>query len=172
MMTDHHAVVQQEPPVTATAATSTLPCTYQQQQQHHHHHHVVTTTATGIQRRSTVLQEQGPIIAQPVSSPSLLILCGLFAGIAQAGVFNPYDRALYLSVRDNRPFLHSSNWHNPYTGFLQSISGRAIQGGLYFPLEHYFLHTLNKSSKIEFLGWYCCWCCECDIVKSNIGCQV
>jgi Mitochondrial carrier protein len=99
-----------------------------------------TTRPADISRRSTILQEEGPI-AEPTHSTSFI--CGLLAGIAQAGVFNPYDRALYLSVRDNRKFLHPINWYNPYTGFVQSISGRAIQGGLYFPLEHYFLHTLN-----------------------------
>ena len=101
-----------------------------------------TTRIPELSRRSTILQEEGPI-AEPTHSTSFI--CGLLAGIAQAGVFNPYDRALYLSIRDNRRFLHPINWYNPYTGFMQSISGRAIQGGLYFPLEHYFLHTLNDN---------------------------
>lgn len=99
-----------------------------------------TTRTIELSRRSTILQEEGPI-AEPTHSTSFI--CGLLAGVAQAGVFNPYDRALYLSIRDDRKFLHPINWHKPYTGFMQSISGRAIQGGLYFPLEHYFLHTLN-----------------------------
>lgn len=82
-------------------------------------------------------------IAEPVNSASLV--CGLLAGVAQAGVFNPYDRALYLSIRDDRPFLHRANWHNPYTGFAQAIGGRAINGGLYFPVEHFFLRCLNDT---------------------------
>jgi Mitochondrial carrier protein len=106
-------------------------------------------------RRSTVLQ--GPI-AEPVNSASLI--CGLSAGVAQAGVFNPYDRALYLSVKDNRPFLHPTNWYRPYTGFAQSLGGRAVQGGLYFPLEHFFLRFINKTyhkseesdAKLNFLA--------------------
>jgi hypothetical protein len=67
------------------------------------------------------------------------LICGLLAGVAQAGVFNPYDRALYLSVTNNRPFLHRENWTHPYRGFIQSLGGRALAGGLYFPLEQFFL---------------------------------
>lgn len=61
--------------------------------------------------------------------------CGLGAGVIQAGLFNPYDRALFLSVRDKSPFLHADNFRRPYQGFLQSVGGRAISGGLFFPLE-------------------------------------
>jgi hypothetical protein len=80
-------------------------------------------------------------IADPVDYSSLL--CGLLAGVAQAGIFNPYDRALYLSVRDHRPFLSWENFKSPYTGFFQSIGGRALSGGLYFPLEHFFLRLMD-----------------------------
>jgi Mitochondrial carrier protein len=64
--------------------------------------------------------------------------CGLLAGVLQAGLFNPFDRALYLSVKNHVPFLSVANFQNPYQGFSQSIFGRALSGGLYFPLEHYF----------------------------------
>jgi hypothetical protein len=70
------------------------------------------------------------------------LLCGLLAGVAQAGLFNPYDRALYLSVRDERPFLHAGNWTHPYLGFVQSLNTRALAGGLYFPLEHLALQLV------------------------------
>ncbi len=59
----------------------------------------------------------------------------LFCGIAQAGVFNPYDRALYLSVRDRTAFLSLVNWKHPYQGFMQAIIQRTISGGLYFFLQ-------------------------------------
>jgi hypothetical protein len=42
------------------------------------------------------------------------INCGLLGGISQAGLFNPWDRALYLSVKHNRPFLSGLNFINPY----------------------------------------------------------
>lgn len=70
---------------------------------------------------------------------SLSILCGLISGICQAGLFNPYDRALYLSVKHNRPFLSRINFQNGYSGFGQSVFGRAMASGAYFPLEHFCL---------------------------------
>jgi hypothetical protein len=76
-------------------------------------------------------------IADPVDYSSFI--CGIAAGVIQAGIFNPYDRALYLSVKDHRPFLRIENWKSPYSGFFQSIGSRALSGGLYFPLEHLFL---------------------------------
>ena len=79
-------------------------------------------------------------IEMPVKSTAYL--CGLLAGVTQAGIFSPYDRALYLSVKENRSFLSWKNWQSPYNGFFQSIGGRALSGGLYFPLEHFFLHLV------------------------------
>lgn len=79
-------------------------------------------------------------IEMPVK-PSAYV-CGLLAGVVQAGLFNPYDRALYLSVKENRSFLALQNWQSPYNGFFQSLGGRALSGGLYFPLEHYFLQLI------------------------------
>mmetsp|Transcript_5172 Transcript_5172/g.7581 ORF Transcript_5172/g.7581 Transcript_5172/m.7581 type:complete len:344 (-) Transcript_5172:472-1503(-) len=71
-------------------------------------------------------------------------LSGLIAGVAQAGLFNPYDRALYLSVKQKRSFAHLENFTSPYQGFLQSIVGRAFSGGLFFPLEHFYKSLLER----------------------------
>ena len=94
-------------------------------------------------RRTTT----GPI-QDPVDYASFL--CGLAAGVVQAGLFNPYDRALYLSVREkkHRPFFHSHNWRSPYRGFWQSLGGRAVSGGLYFPVEHWFLRYMDPYESV------------------------
>lgn len=65
------------------------------------------------------------------ASQRVSFLCGFVAGVAQAGIFNPFDRALYLSVKHHRPFLSYQNFFQPYSGFLQSVGGRALSGGLY-----------------------------------------
>ena len=70
------------------------------------------------------------------------ILSGLAAGVAQAGLFNPFDRALYLSVKNHTPFLTPENFQSPYQGFFQSVGHRALSGGLYYPLEHFFMSLL------------------------------
>ena len=78
-------------------------------------------------------------------SISKLLSCGLISGLMQAAVFNPWDRALYLSVKDNRNFLHVSNFHDPFAGVLQTITQRTISNGLYFPLEDIFRKLLNDN---------------------------
>jgi len=95
--------------------------------------------------------DQGPI-QNPVAYSSFL--CGLLAGVSQAAVFNPYDRALYLSVKERRSFLSLVNWKSPYNGFLQSLGGRALSGGLYFPLEHMFLHVLAPNESGPLVNFF------------------
>lgn len=73
-----------------------------------------------------------------------LISCGLVSGLLQAGVFNPWDRALYLSIKDNRAFLHMDNFRNPFSGVAQTIVQRALSTGLYFPLEEIYRNQLSK----------------------------
>jgi hypothetical protein len=77
---------------------------------------------------------------------SKALACGLGAGVVQAGLLNPFDRALYLSVKERRPFLHRENFTRPYQGFLQSVGGRAVSGGLFFPLESIFQSIYDQSS--------------------------
>jgi len=62
-------------------------------------------------------------------------IAGLLSGIIQAGVYNPWDRALYLSVKNNVSFLNFNNWTHPWHGFAQAVVQRTISGGLYFVLQ-------------------------------------
>jgi hypothetical protein len=78
-------------------------------------------------------------------------VCGLTVGVTQAGVFNPMDRALYLSIKNDVPFLTWANFKNPYQGFLQSVGHRAISGGMYFPLEHFFMNLLSGSQQLHLV---------------------
>ncbi|XP_026192677.1 uncharacterized protein LOC34623181 [Cyclospora cayetanensis] len=61
--------------------------------------------------------------------------CTLVTGFVTAAVFNPWDKALYLSVKEGRPFLAPINWHLPFRGFLRAFVARTLSTGLYFPLE-------------------------------------
>lgn len=65
----------------------------------------------------------------------IIPVSGLVSGLVQAGLFNPWDRALYLSVRDNRRFLKKENFVSPFRGFWQAVVQRTISGGLYFVLQ-------------------------------------
>ena len=124
---------------TTLSASSSAPASHSYRDNDDNQHHI--SAAAPLSRRHSTLRTHP--IADPVNATSLA--CGLLAGVAQAGVFNPYDRALYLSVRDHRPFLHRANFVRPYLGFTQSIGGRALAGGLYFPMEHFFLRRLNQN---------------------------
>mmetsp|Transcript_14262 Transcript_14262/g.34636 ORF Transcript_14262/g.34636 Transcript_14262/m.34636 type:complete len:277 (-) Transcript_14262:193-1023(-) len=73
---------------------------------------------------------------------------GFLAGITSAGLFNPIDRALYLSVKNEIPFLSKENFVSPYSGFFQSVGHRAVSGGLYYPLEQFFLAQMSPSPSL------------------------
>jgi hypothetical protein len=76
-------------------------------------------------------------------------LCyGLAAGAVVAVLFNPYDRALYLSVMHRRQFSMRANWASPYQGFLQTFLHRALSGGIYYPLEHHLEHAVPVEGAI------------------------
>jgi len=67
-----------------------------------------------------------------------ILNCGIISGLSQAAVFNPWDRALYLSVKNERPFLDRQNFLRPWDGLMQTIVQRALSSGLYFPLEELY----------------------------------
>jgi len=62
-------------------------------------------------------------------------VAGLVSGVVQAGLLNPWDRALYLSVVQHRPFIRCANFKDPYRGFWQSVVHRTLSGGTYFMLQ-------------------------------------
>eukprot|EP00051_Salpingoeca_urceolata_P011652 m.144686 g.144686 ORF g.144686 m.144686 type:complete len:325 (-) comp17201_c0_seq7:544-1518(-) len=71
----------------------------------------------------------------PVSVAGVSAVAGLCSGTVQAGLLTPWDRALYLSVKEHNRFLSKTNWIKPYEGFLQTIVQRTFSGGIYFVLQ-------------------------------------
>mgnify|MGYP005848476991 CR=1 FL=1 len=92
-----------------------------------------------------------PIDAARVDQKS--ILCGLTAGVIQAGIFTPFDRALFLSIANRTPLFSVENFKNPFVGFAQNIGGRALSGGLYFPLEQFFFRKFHEGNKRDNSKW-------------------
>jgi hypothetical protein len=76
------------------------------------------------------------------------VASGLIAGMSSSGLFNPWDRGLYLSVKYNRPFLSMQNFKSPYQGFSQSLVQRAFLGSVYYiaqgELKSYLFPYLHK----------------------------
>lgn len=87
-----------------------------------------------------------PKRAEGEGSPETRFLAGLTSGAVVAAVANPYDRALYLSVRDGTRFLSRVNWDRPYHGFGQAVVHRTLSGGLYFPLHDTFYPWLYRTA--------------------------
>jgi len=79
----------------------------------------------------------------------VITLAGFTSGLLQAGLFNPWDRALYLSVKNQSRFLSLANFRNPYQGFSQSIFSRVLSGGSYFPLVDVFEPLIAKKLNQE-----------------------
>lgn len=98
---------------------------------------------TTVHRHNTTKESSPHAIAIPPPDVTYVsFLCGIAAGVVQAGVFNSWDRALYLSMIKQTPFLSRENFRNPYLGFFQSVGHRALSGGLYYPLESFFCAAL------------------------------
>ena len=67
------------------------------------------------------------------------------SGLIVSFSLNFWDRALYLSVINERRFLDFRNFRRPFHGVTQSLCQRAISHGLYFPLEHIFHSAFSDS---------------------------
>ena len=79
-----------------------------------------------------------------ISTLSISLISGFSSGLVVAFALNPWDKALYLSVINQRSFLDLNNFHKPFQGVTQSLFQRAVSHGLYFPLEH-FAHTFSSN---------------------------
>jgi hypothetical protein len=68
---------------------------------------------------------------------------GTLSGVINTLLFNPYDKALYTSVKNKVPFLTKANWQNPYQGVSQAIVHRIISYGFYYPIMDIYGEKLN-----------------------------
>ncbi len=75
-----------------------------------------------------------PSVAQPPSAKRRFE-AGLASGLVCASLFNPWDRALFLSVIESRAFLSPSNFRQPFQGLGQTLVHRTVSNGLYFVLQ-------------------------------------
>ena len=83
------------------------------------------------------------------------LMSGTVSGIVQSFSLLWYDKALYLSVMERRPFLHPANFHKPFKGITQSIGHRILASALYFPLEDLFSRTLPDMKGHTFVVGLC-----------------
>lgn len=64
----------------------------------------------------------------------LKMSAGALSGLTQTFLFSPWDRALYLSMKDNVAFLDRRNWVEPFRGCTQALAHRTCTTGMWRPL--------------------------------------
>jgi hypothetical protein len=72
---------------------------------------------------------------------------GLLSGLTQSLLFNPWDRALYLSVKEDRAFLRRANFRHPWRGASSSLFHRAASSGMYWPLVEQLLPYARRGRR-------------------------
>jgi len=99
------------------------------------------------------------------------LIIGFLTGLSSAIVFNPIDKAIYISTTQNINITNPSIWKNCFKGTLITINTRIITSGLYFSYLDYLtstssnnLHsaiitsllcsTTNPLQLIKFHSWY------------------
>ena len=63
---------------------------------------------------------------------SIHLLSSLTASTMNAGLFHPWDRALYLAIANHRSFLHNANFANCWQGLGQTLSQKPLTGSFYY----------------------------------------
>ena len=89
------------------------------------------------------------------------VASGMVTGVTIAGGFHPWDRALYLSMANKRPFLYDiksstfviENFAQPYHGFMQTVASRTISNGIYFVAQNQIKPSLYPYLRND-LGLY------------------
>ena len=79
-----------------------------------------------------------------VNNKQRKLIAGAMSGLVQSLLFNPWDRALYLSVKNDHRFLAPANWRTPFAGCTQSLTHRAFSSGMYWPLVDTFLPVATR----------------------------
>lgn len=80
------------------------------------------------------------------------LYAGIGTGFIQAVIYNPYDKALFLSIDKSRNFFDKHNWINPFRGLTQSIFHRTLTGGIYFSIQSALNEHTNNSLTIGLVG--------------------
>lgn len=99
------------------------------------------------------------------------VISGLTTGIFTAILFNPIDKAIYVSTTKNLSILNKEVWSHCFKGTFNTILTRLITSGLYFtfldklsatysPFQTAFMTSFacniltNPIQLIKYHGWY------------------
>ena len=83
-------------------------------------------------------------------------MSGLLTGITSAIIFNPIDKAIYLSTIQNLKITNPYIWKNCFKGSFITISSRMITSGLYFGYLDYFTNNCSNNLQSALLTSVSC----------------
>jgi len=84
------------------------------------------------------------------------IISGILTGFISTIIFNPIDKAIYISTTKNLGILDKSIWTSPYKGSLNTLSTRIINSGLYFSYLDYYSKITNNNFQVALMTSLCC----------------
>jgi len=96
------------------------------------------------------------------------VVSGLSTGIMSAIIFNPIDKAIYLSTTKNNKLFNKENWRDLYKGTSYTIITRLITSGLYFSyIDHYSTISNNKIETALMTSILCSITNPLQLIKFN-----
>ena len=84
------------------------------------------------------------------------VISGISTGMMSAILFNPIDKAIYVSTTKNISIFNKNAWHNMYKGSSYTIITRLITSGLYFTYIDYYSKKTNSNFEIALVTTLCC----------------
>lgn len=95
-----------------------------------------------------------PPLQQQRSTFQTDLISGMVSGAIYSLVFNPWDRAVYLSMKHKRSFLKKDNFVKPYHGAIQAMTHRMFFGSTYYLMQGQLRSTLVPYLQQELeLNW-------------------
>jgi hypothetical protein len=79
------------------------------------------------------------------------IIDGFCTGCISTVLFNPIDRALFLMVKDKKPFYDPTLWRTPYQGVIKALYGRIIGYGVYLSFFDIYSDFFKKNTQQPLL---------------------
>lgn len=74
-------------------------------------------------------------------------LAGVFTGLCTTFTFTPYDKALYVSIKNKTSFFSAENWRHPFKGITNILAYRVLNNGVYYHLMDEFKDMTSGITK-------------------------
>jgi hypothetical protein len=80
------------------------------------------------------------------SRATTYLTANALTAVTTTTVLNKFDEAQYLAIKNNRPFLHATNFQIPYfQGYWATLNQRLLSGGIYFIAQNELHKSLHPA---------------------------